>query len=55
MTDAPTQLLIDGELRDAASGRTFATFDPARGGELATVAQAGIAAITPWNYPPFGI
>ncbi len=40
-TDAPTKLLIDGELRDAASGRTFATFDPAHGGELATVAQAG--------------
>jgi acyl-CoA reductase-like NAD-dependent aldehyde dehydrogenase len=41
MTDASTQLLIDGELRDAASGRTFATFDPAHGGELATVALAG--------------
>jgi acyl-CoA reductase-like NAD-dependent aldehyde dehydrogenase len=41
MTDAPTRLLIDGELRDAASGATFATYDPAHGGELATVAQAG--------------
>ena len=41
MTDAPTKLLIDGELRDAAAGATFATFDPAHGGELATVAQAG--------------
>jgi acyl-CoA reductase-like NAD-dependent aldehyde dehydrogenase len=41
MTDASTQLLINGELRDAASGRTFATFDPAHGGELATVAQGG--------------
>ncbi|MGH2384395.1 MAG: aldehyde dehydrogenase family protein [Candidatus Limnocylindria bacterium] len=41
MIDAPTKLLIDGELRDAAAGATFATFDPAHGGEIATVAQAG--------------
>ena len=41
MTDAPTQLLINGELRDARSGRTFPTFDPARGTELSTVAQGG--------------
>src|SRR5688500_3693718 len=41
MTDTPTQLLIGGELLDARSGRTFATFDPARGAELANVAQAG--------------
>jgi len=41
MSDAPTQLLINGELRDAAAGATFATFDPARGAELARVAQAG--------------
>ncbi|HEY6609440.1 MAG TPA: aldehyde dehydrogenase family protein [Candidatus Limnocylindria bacterium] len=41
MTDGPRQLLIDGELRDAASGATFPTFDPAHGGELATVARAG--------------
>ncbi|MEO7296665.1 MAG: aldehyde dehydrogenase family protein [Candidatus Limnocylindria bacterium] len=41
MIDAPTKLLINGELRDAAAGATFATFDPAHGGELATVAQAG--------------
>jgi len=41
MTDASTKLLINGELRDAASGRTFATFDPAHGGELASVARAG--------------
>jgi acyl-CoA reductase-like NAD-dependent aldehyde dehydrogenase len=41
MTEASTQLLIDGELRDAAAGATFATFDPAHGGELARVAQAG--------------
>jgi acyl-CoA reductase-like NAD-dependent aldehyde dehydrogenase len=41
MSDAPTQLVIDGELRDAATGATFATFDPAHGGELATVAKGG--------------
>ena len=41
MTNPSTQLVIGGELRDAASGATFATFDPAHGGELATVAQAG--------------
>ncbi|HEX7172535.1 MAG TPA: aldehyde dehydrogenase family protein [Candidatus Limnocylindria bacterium] len=43
MTDLPTQLLIGGELRDAQDGRTFATFDPAHGGELAQVAQGGRA------------
>ena len=42
MSDLPNQLLINGELRDAQSGRTFATFDPAHGGELATVAQGGV-------------
>ena len=41
MIDTSTQLLINGELRDAAAGATFRTFDPAHGGELATVAQAG--------------
>jgi len=41
MTDLHAQLLINGELRDAAGGATFATFDPARGIDLATVAQAG--------------
>ena len=43
MTDAPTRLLIAGEQRDAQDGRTFATFDPAHGGELAQVAQGGVA------------
>ena len=43
MTDAPTQLLIDGALRDAQDGRTFPTFDPAHGGELAQVAQGSAA------------
>jgi acyl-CoA reductase-like NAD-dependent aldehyde dehydrogenase len=41
MTEAPRQLLINGELRDAASGATFPTYDPAHGGELATVARGG--------------
>jgi acyl-CoA reductase-like NAD-dependent aldehyde dehydrogenase len=43
MTDLPTQLLIGGELRDAQDGRTFATFDPAHGSEMAQVAQGGAA------------
>ena len=41
MTDAPTQLLIDGELRDAQAGATFPTYDPARGAEIASVSRAG--------------
>ena len=41
MIDAPTKLLIDGELRDAQTGRTFTTYDPAHGRDLANVAQAG--------------
>jgi aldehyde dehydrogenase (NAD+)/betaine-aldehyde dehydrogenase len=41
MADAPTQLLINGQLRDAAAGATFTTYDPARGVELARVAKAG--------------
>jgi aldehyde dehydrogenase (NAD+)/betaine-aldehyde dehydrogenase len=43
MIDAPTQLLIDGEFRDAAAGATFPTHDPAHGAELATVARGGTA------------
>jgi len=43
MTNVPTQLLIGGESRDATDGRTFPTFDPARGAELAQVAQATAA------------
>ncbi|HSK93450.1 MAG TPA: aldehyde dehydrogenase family protein, partial [Candidatus Angelobacter sp.] len=41
MTDHPTQLLINGEFRDAAAGATFTAHDPARGSELATVARGG--------------
>jgi len=35
------QLLIDGERRAAADGRTFETLDPATGEPITTVAQAG--------------
>ncbi len=34
-----TQLLIDGEFRDATGGATFTTFDPAHGADLAEVAR----------------
>ena len=37
------RLLIDGELRDAASGATFTTFSPATGTELGSVARAAQA------------
>jgi acyl-CoA reductase-like NAD-dependent aldehyde dehydrogenase len=43
MTDFPNQLVIDGVQRDAQDGRTFPTFDPAHGGELAQVAQGSAA------------
>src|SRR3990170_4547969 len=38
--DTPTQLLINGEFRDATGGGTFTTFDPAHGADLAEVARA---------------
>ncbi len=37
----PHKLLIDGELTDAADGRTFPTIDPATGEEICEVAFAG--------------
>ncbi len=37
----PQRLLIGDERPDAADGRTFATFDPSSGREIATVAHAG--------------
>src|ERR1700730_18075837 len=37
----PHGLLIGSERPQAADGRTFATLDPARGGEIALVAHAG--------------
>jgi phenylacetaldehyde dehydrogenase len=40
---APKLLLIDGEWRDAASGKTFETYDPATGDVLARVAEADSA------------
>ena len=36
---APRQLFIDGQWADAASGRTFATPDPATGETLANIAE----------------
>ena len=36
-----TRLFIDGEFRDAASGETFGTYDPARATEIARIARAG--------------
>jgi aldehyde dehydrogenase (NAD+) len=41
MTEAPSKLLIGGELRDAQDGRTFTAFDPAHGAELGEVALGG--------------
>jgi phenylacetaldehyde dehydrogenase len=38
---SPKWLLIDGEWRNAASGKTFETYDPATGDVLARVAEAG--------------
>jgi phenylacetaldehyde dehydrogenase len=38
-TSQPRKLLIGGEWRDAASGKTFETYDPATGAVLATVAE----------------
>jgi len=40
---SPKRLLIDGEWRDAADGRTFATVDPATEEVIVQVAQAGAA------------
>src|SRR6266699_5567511 len=37
----PTQILIDGQFRDALSGQTFETLNPATGKKLADVAAAG--------------
>jgi phenylacetaldehyde dehydrogenase len=39
----PKQLLIDGEWRDASSGKTFETFDPATGEVLVRVAEGDSA------------
>jgi acyl-CoA reductase-like NAD-dependent aldehyde dehydrogenase len=40
--DAPTQLLIDGEFRDASSAGTLTVHDPARHEPLAEVALGGV-------------
>jgi len=41
--DGPKRLLIGSERPEAADGRSFATVDPATGGEICLVAQAGAA------------
>ncbi len=38
---APRQLFIDGQWRDAASGKTFDTPNPATGETLARIAEGG--------------
>jgi acyl-CoA reductase-like NAD-dependent aldehyde dehydrogenase len=43
MTDVPTRLIIGGDARDGAAAGTIAVHDPARGVELATVAQGTAA------------
>jgi phenylacetaldehyde dehydrogenase len=39
---SPLKMYIDGEFVDAADGGTFATYDPATGGKIADVAEAGV-------------
>ena len=41
--DGPEELLIGGEWKPAADGRTFESVDPATGEAIAVVAQAGAA------------
>jgi succinate-semialdehyde dehydrogenase/glutarate-semialdehyde dehydrogenase len=43
MTYPNTQLFINGQWQDAASGKTLAVFNPATGQEIGRVAHAGIA------------
>ncbi len=43
LEDSPKKLLINGEWKEAVSGRTFATYDPAAGEELAHLALADTA------------
>ena len=43
MTYPNTQLLINGQWRDAADGRTLAVFNPATGQEIGRVSHAGKA------------
>ena len=43
MTYPHTQLFINGQWQDAASGKTLAVFNPATGQEIGRVAHAGIA------------
>ena len=43
MTYPDTQLFINGQWQDAASGKTLAVFNPATGQEIGRVAHAGVA------------
>ena len=43
MTYPDTQLFINGQWQDAASGKTLAVFNPATSQEIGRVAHAGIA------------
>jgi len=43
LSGQPKQLLIDGAMRDAASGERFATYDPSTGELIAELARAGAA------------
>ena len=43
MSYRDTQLFIDGQWCDAASGKTLAVLNPATGQEIGRVAHAGIA------------
>jgi acyl-CoA reductase-like NAD-dependent aldehyde dehydrogenase len=47
MTYPNTQLFINGQWQDAASGKTLAVFNPATGQEIGRVAHAGIADLDP--------
>ncbi len=42
---APNKLFIEGEFRDAASGETFATINPATEESITDVASAGLGDI----------
>ena len=42
VTIRPGKLIIDGEARDAASGATFETWNPATETRITTVAEAGV-------------
>ena len=51
-TAAPRKLFINGQWTDAASGKTFATPDPATGETLANVAEGDAETSTGPSAPP---